>query len=401
MTLILNLQGKAFPGYYQWDIQTRYPVKQLKADSMIEVKKEGIILSRTDLEFENEGVLNPAAIREGDDVHIFYRAVQKGNFSSVGYCRLTGPLTIAERWDKPIIVPEFDYESHGVEDPRIVKIDDVYYLTYTAYDGNNALGALATSTDMKHFEKQGIIVPSITYAEFVSLVEKSTKIRENYYRDHKFYNQEAPPEKILLWDKNVVFFPRKIGGKLMFLHRIRPGIQLVAVDNLQELTSEFWKNYFLNLQDHIVLEPMFQHESKYTGSGCPPIETEHGWLLIYHGAEETSKGLVYSACAAALMDLENPVKVIARLPYPLFTPEYNWEIHGDVNNVVFPTGAAVFGDTLYIYYGAADKRIACASLSLSALLTELLSYAEKDNPAPTPQTSVAPESGTKEIKETS
>ena len=86
---------------------------------MIEVKKEGILLSRTNLEFENEAVLNPAAIREGDNVNLFYRAVRKGNYSSIGYCRLDGPLTVAERWEKPVIFPEFDYESHGVEDPRM------------------------------------------------------------------------------------------------------------------------------------------------------------------------------------------------------------------------------------------------------------------------------------------
>jgi predicted GH43/DUF377 family glycosyl hydrolase len=345
---------------------------------MIDVNKEGILLSRTELGFENEGVLNPGAIREGNNVHIFYRAVRIGNFSSIGYCRLDGPLNIAERWDKPIISPEFEYESHGIEDPRIVKIEDLYYLTYTAYDGNNALGALATSMDLVHFEKQGIIVPTITYSDFVTLVEKTGKVRENYYRDHKFYNQEASPEKILLWDKNVVFFPRRINGNLVFLHRIRPGIQIVSVKSLDELTKDFWINYFTNLQDHIILEPFYPHEAKYAGSGCPPIETEYGWLLIYHGAEETAKGLVYSACAAALMDINNPTKVIARLPYPLFTPEFQWELKGEVNNVVFPTGTALFGDTLYIYYGAADKRIACASLSLKALLSELLFYTSKN-----------------------
>ena len=344
---------------------------------MIEVKKEGILLSKTELEFENEGVLNPGAIREGEHVHLFYRAVQNGNRSSIGYCRLDGPLTVGERWNKPILIPEFDYESQGVEDPRIVKIEDLYYMTYSAYDGLNARGALATSKDLIHFEKQGIIVPSITYAEFVILVQASGKVRENYYKDHKFYRQEDP-EKELLWDKNVVFFPRRINGKLMFLHRIRPGIQIVSVNSLDELTPEFWIEYFKNLQDHIVLEPIYPHESKYAGSGCPPIETEHGWLLIYHGAEETAKGLVYSACAAALMDLNNPTTVIARLPYALFAPEYNWELKGEVNNVVFPTGTALFGDTLYIYYGAADKRIAVVSLSLSALLAELLTYTKKD-----------------------
>lgn len=345
---------------------------------MIEVKKEGIIITKTDLEFENEGVLNPAVIREGDNVHLFYRAVRQGNFSTIGYCRLDGPLTIAERWEKPFMVPEFDYESKGVEDPRIVKIDDTYYMSYTGYDGLNARGALATSKDLMHFEKQGIIVPPITYAEFVFLAESAGKVNVNYYRNEKFYYHEADPEKkMMLWDKNVIFFPRRINGKLVFLHRIRPGIQIVSVNSLADLTKEFWTDYFLNLQDHIIMDPIHEHESSYIGGGCPPIETEYGWLLIYHGVQDTDKGRVYSACAAALMDIDNPMKEIARLPYALISPEYDWELYGDVNNVVFPTGTALFGDTLFIYYGAADTHIAVASLSLSALMTELLSHTNK------------------------
>ncbi len=345
---------------------------------MLAVRKEGIILYKTELEFENEGVLNPAAIREGDSVHLFYRAVQAGNHSSIGYCRLDGPLTVAERWEKPFMVPEFDYESHGVEDARIVKIDDLYYLTYTGYDGTNARGALAISEDLKNFMKQGIIVPPVTYAEFVFLAESAGKVNENYYRNHKFYYQGADPEKkMMLWDKNVVFFPRKINGKLVFLHRIRPGIQIVSVSNLKELTTEYWKDYFLDMDQHIVLDPVFGHELSYIGSGCPPIETEHGWLLIYHGVGESDKGFIYSACAA-LLDLNDPSKELARLPYALFSPEYEWELHGEVNNVVFPTGTSIFGNTLFIYYGAADTSIACASVNFPALMAELLTYAGKD-----------------------
>jgi len=345
---------------------------------MIEVKKEGVLLAPTDLEFENEGVLNPAVMREGDSVHLFYRAVRQGNYSSIGYCRLDGPLTIAERWNKPFMVSEFDYESHGVEDARIVKIDDLFYLTYTGFDGTNARGALATSKDLWHFKKQGVIVPPITYAEFVFFAESDGKVNENYYRNHKFYYQEADPEKkIMLWDKNVIFFPRKINGKLVFLHRIRPGIQIVFIDSLKELTKEFWGNYFLKFQEHIVLDPVYAHESSYIGSGCPPIETEYGWLLIYHGVEETNRGRVYSACAT-LLDLNDPSRELARLPYALFSPEYNWELIGEVNNVVFPTGTALFGDTLFIYYGAADSLIASASVKLSVLMAELLNYTAKD-----------------------
>jgi len=345
---------------------------------MIEVKKEGVLLKKTELEFENEGVLNPAVIREGDNVHLFYRAVRKGNFSSIGYCRLDGPLTIAERWNKPFMVPEFEYESHGIEDARIVKIDDLYYMTYTGYDGTNARGALATSGDLKLFTKQGIIVPPITYAQFVFLAESTGKVNENYYRNHKFYYQEADPEKkMMLWDKNLIFFPRRIGGKLVFLHRIRPGIQIAFVDNIKDLNKEYWEKYFENLHEYIVLDPVYAHESSYIGSGCPPVETEQGWLLIYHGVQETEKGRVYSACAA-LLDLNDPSKELARLPYVLFSPEYEWELKGEVNNVVFPTGTALFGNSLFIYYGAADTQIACASVSLSGLVTELLNYTKKD-----------------------
>jgi predicted GH43/DUF377 family glycosyl hydrolase len=146
---------------------------------------------------------------------------------------------------------------------------------------------------------------------------------------------------------------------------------VVAIDTLEDLTIEFWKEYFINFQDHILLSPKYDHEISYIGGGCPPIETALGWLLIYHGVKDSLEGYVYSACAA-LLDLDNPQKEIARLPYPLFEPEYEWELKGEVNNVCFPTGAVVFDDTLYIYYGAADERIACASVSLPNLLEELM-----------------------------
>jgi beta-1,2-mannobiose phosphorylase / 1,2-beta-oligomannan phosphorylase len=340
---------------------------------MVDVEKEGILLEKTDLGFENEGVLNPAVIREGDNVHMFYRAVSTGNHSTIGYCRLDGPLKIAERWEKPMLIPESEFESHGVEDARITKIDDLYYLSYTGYDGVNARGALAVSTDLINFKKQGIIVPEITCAEFVYIAESAGRINEDYYRNPKFNYHSDPSRKVILWDKNVVFFPRRINGNLVFMHRIRPGIQIVSVKDLKELTPEYWAGYFMNFQDFIVLDPVYRHESSYVGSGCPPIETAEGWLLIYHGVERGEKGYIYSACAA-LLDLDNPGRVTARLPYALFTPTATWVLRGEVNNVVFPTGTALFGDKLYIYYGAADTLIACASMSLSGLVAELLTY---------------------------
>jgi predicted GH43/DUF377 family glycosyl hydrolase len=338
---------------------------------MITVKKEGVILEQTNLSFENDGVLNPAIMQVDNDIHIFYRAVRKGNYSTIGYCKLDGPLTVVERNTTPLLKPEFEYESHGIEDARIVKIDDLYYLSFTAYDGVNALGAVATSTDLKTFERHGIITPQITYVEFKRLAECNAALNEKYERFHLHNNIINNPEKkMLLWDKNVIFFPRRIGGKLFFLHRVRPDIQVASVNNLKELKKEYWENYFMHLTEHIVLAPKFKHEVSYIGGGCPPIETEAGWLMIYHGVHDTAKGYVYCACAA-LLDLENPKKELSRLPYALFKPELDYELNGYVNNLVFPTGTALFGDRLYIYYGAADSRIACASVSLKELVDEL------------------------------
>ena len=190
---------------------------------MVSVKREGIILEGTSLEFENEGVMNPAVIVEGSSVHMFYRAVREGNHSSIGYCRLEGPLKVVERDTVPLLVPEYSYESQGVEDPRIVKIDGLYYLTYTAYDGYSAVGALALSSDLRHFEKRGIITSQITYPQFRELLRTQQAIISKYFRSGN--KREATNEKghpLYMMDKNVVFFPRKINGKFYFMHRIRP-----------------------------------------------------------------------------------------------------------------------------------------------------------------------------------
>ncbi|KAA6303666.1 MAG: 4-mannooligosaccharide phosphorylase [Candidatus Ordinivivax streblomastigis] len=341
---------------------------------MITVKREGIILGKTDLAFENEGVMNPAVIAEGETVHLFYRAVREGNYSTIGYCRLNGPLQVVQRDKEPLLYPQADYESQGVEDPRIVKIGDTYYMTYTAYDGVSAVGALAVSNDLKHFEKKGIITSQFTYAQFEELVQTKGHQGDKYFRPYN--NRESytsSGKKVYLTDKNVVFFPRKINGKFCFLHRIKPDIQLVNVDKLEDLTYDFWINYFLDFTQHIIFEPRHDHESSYIGGGCPPIELPEGWLMIYHSVRDTTDGYVYSA-SAALLDLENPAIEIARLPYPLFTPKTEYELTGIVNQVCFPTGTALFGDRLYIYYGAADNCIACASVSVKELVKELMSF---------------------------
>lgn len=341
---------------------------------MISVRREGLILEKTHLEFENEGVLNPAAIRVGNEVHMYYRAVKTGNYSTIGYCRLEGPTKVVERFSEPLLFPETEDEIHGVEDARITCIDGTYYLSYTAYDGINAMGAVATSQDLLHFERKGIIVPQFTYGEFQKFLEEEGKIDLKYF-EHRNAPVDATEtgHPYHVWDKNLVFFPRRINGKLAFMHRMKPDIQLTLVESLEELTPEYWAEYCRHLSDHIMMRSKYEHENAYIGGGCPPIETKEGWLVIYHGVKRDENGNHYSACVA-LFDLEDPMKEIARLPYALFSPQREWEREGYVNEVCFPTGAAQFGDDLYIYYGAADERIACASVNQQALVDELLKY---------------------------
>lgn len=340
---------------------------------MITIEKLGIIMSPTDKEFENTGVLNPGIYQEGNTVHILYRATQQGNFSTIGYAKTDGPIKIVERMEKPLIIRDYDYEKQGVEDARIVKIEDTYYITYTAYDGINAMGALATSKDLIHFEKKGIITPHVNYQEYENHVNCcKEKLNPKY---HEYYNLFAQiglvaDEFRLLRDKDVVLFPRKIKGKFIMLHRIWPGIQIVKFEDWKELTDAFWEDYLKNLACHIVLDPKDVFEVNYIGAGGPPIETEFGWLMIYHGVQETTTGKIYHA-KAALLQLDNPEIEIARLPYPLFSPTKQWEIEGEVSDIVFPTGHALFGNDLYIYYGAADKYIAVAKLDINELLLEL------------------------------
>lgn len=337
------------------------------------IKDEGIVLTGRAVEFENGGVLNPACIEVDGVVHMFYRAVDGGHFSSIGYCQLIDNKII-HRLDNPVLHPEHAYERHGVEDPRITKIDGLYYLLYTVYDGRNALFAYATSKDLLHFKKHGIISPQLTYGVVGHILENMAGLdsRYHYFEAHV---KKVAGKDVMLWEKDAVLFPRKFNGKFALLHRILPGIQICFFEEFTDLTTSFWENHIQNLQEHILMEPKYPHENAYIGGGCPPIETEKGWLIIYHSVEEMERTRIYHA-SAALLDLHDPRRVIGRLKEPLFSPSTEWEKVGVVGNVVFPTGAIVQNDKLTVYYGAADRVIGAKSMSLSGLIQALMENRE-------------------------
>ena len=337
---------------------------------MVEVIRHGVILQASHHSFENQAVLNPTCVQIGKTVHMFYRAVHSGNHSSVGYCRLKGPTEVVYRSKKPVLVASAPHEKHGIEDPRVVFVDGTYYMFYSAYDGLSCVVSYATSKDLKNWTKQKIISPTFTYDELGNIFrERTFKLKERYLFFDEYF-EATVGKKVLVWEKDSFIFPKKFKGKFALIHRILPDIQIAYFKNFKELNKEYWRKYAHNLKKYIVLEPQHGFESRNIGGGVPPIETEKGWLMIYHAVEDSNQGKIYHA-AAALLDKNDPTKVIGRLEKPLFSPTELYEKQGDVNNVVFPTGTALFGDRLYIYYGAADKRIAAVSVSLTELLAEL------------------------------
>ena len=320
--------------------------------------KKKLILEKTDNEFEINGVFNPGCYQEGDFVHMFYRAISSTTNSSIGYAKLNKYNEVIERNSEPIIKRDFDYERHGVEDPRIVKVDDTFYIFYVAYDGKNALTAYATGNDLFNIEKKGIISPTIKYSE----VKKIINAPQRYIDWADLYIKNVG-EDVLFWSKDV-FIVKKLMASFMMI-RVLPDIQIISFNNFDEINNDFWINYFFKgLNDSIVIECL---DGRHVGGGCPPIKTPDGWLIIFHSVD---RNRVYHT-SVALLDLDNPLKVISRLKEPLFSPTEDWEKEGTVPNVVFATGTAIFDDRLWIYYGAADKRIGVAELSLKGLLKKL------------------------------
>jgi predicted GH43/DUF377 family glycosyl hydrolase len=342
---------------------------------MLKIKKHGVILRPTRKPFEDKCVFNPAIYQEGETVHLLYRAMAKDFVSTIGYARLDGPTKVVERLDEPLYAPRFRYESKGIEDPSLVRIGDNFYMTYVAHDGRNAVIAYMYGTDLMKMKRGGIISTRISYRKAAKLFNFN-QLKDEYYLYASFYEKYGH-KNILVWEKDGELFPEKIKGRFAMLHRILPDIQLAYFKDFSELKQKkYWEEYIKNLSKHVVLEGRFGFQTRHIGGGAPPIKTKQGWLLINHSVEQLNKGRVYYA-TAALLELDNPLKVIAELPYPLISPEEDYEMEGHVNNVIFPTGTAIFKGKLYIYYGTSDSYVAVASLDLDELLKELLKNKNK------------------------
>lgn len=325
-------------------------------------------------EWERRAVLNPSMIEEADGYHMHYRAVTPDWVSTVGHAVIgykDGQPEVVSRDPQPVYTPRNDWDQGGVEDPRVVKFEGNYWMFHTAYDGYNAITALAKGSSPTDWNGSFRIGPLFTNADAIKMVRGKKSLARYASR----WAEDAPDQ--LLWEKDFSIFPRRIDGKVYAIHRLRPDMQLVITDTVEQLADQdFWADYLDHMEDYVLLKQDFPWESSHMGLGPAPIETPEGWLLIIHGVNKGNDGFgprAYRA-GAALLDLDDPSKVIGHSPEPLFWPEEDWEITGDVNNVVFPEGVVMRNNRLDIFYGGADRVIGVISVKLD----ELLDYLKTD-----------------------
>lgn len=304
-------------------------------------KGNPILQPITEHEWESRYVLNPTAIELEDTVHILYRAVGPDNTSVIGYARSKDGLAIDYRSPEPIYVPRADFEkkldlpdgNSGCEDARIVRVDDRLYITYTGYNGQDA---------------PAVAVSSITVSDFLAQRWDSWSLPELI----------SPPG---IDDKDAAIFPEKINDQYMILHRID---HHVCGDFVPQLD---FAEHKLTRCIQMFGPRKGMWDSQKVGIAGPPFKTEQGWVLFYHGINEAH----HYCLGAVLLDLDDPTIVLGRTAEPIMEPTTKYEREGWVGNVVFPCGQVVRGDTIYIYYGGADKVVGVATLSLQQLIDSL------------------------------
>ncbi|KXG74249.1 1,4-beta-mannosyl-N-acetylglucosamine phosphorylase [Fervidicola ferrireducens] len=295
---------------------------------MIRLKRlseKPVLLPNPEHEWEKCAVFNCAVLYENGYFHLFYRASnnafkldtpkpeEKYKFvSSIGYAKSADGIHF-ERFDEPVLVGSTEQEAWGIEDPRITKLEGKYYMLYTAFGGRSWEDiriTLVESEDLRNWSGKRILL-------------------------------DEP-------NKDAALLAERVKGKYVLFHRRHPDVWIAYSDDL--------KTWY----DHRIImtpRPGFW-DSKKIGIAGPPLKLDEGWLLIYHGVDENH---VYRL-GAALLDLEDPSKVLARQEEPILEPELEWEKHGLVPNVVFSCGACEKDGVIYVYYGAADTCIGVAAV---------------------------------------
>jgi predicted GH43/DUF377 family glycosyl hydrolase len=298
-----------------------------------------ILLPDPTSDWECYNVFNPAVIYHNGLWHMWYRAQGLDWVSRIGYAVSRDGLHW-NRLRRPVLEPHDATDARGVEDPRVVVIDGVFYMTYTAYGrvyqgpgepthaGGGITPMIARSTN------------GMTWEPMAALV------RGENNKDH-------------------VLFPRRIRGRYAALHRRWPDVWIAYSDDLITWRPEDMEPIYGPRRD----DPS-AWDSMSVGSNGVPIETPHGWLLINHGYNADH---VYRF-GVVLLDLEDPTQVLRRPRAAIFGPEELWELRGDVPNVVFSCANPVVDGVVYVYYGGGDHVIGLATCRLEDLLAFALNH---------------------------
>lgn len=290
------------------------------------------ILTRDHWPYTVNAVFNPGAIVLDGQTLLMVRVEDMRGFSHLTLARSADGLRDWQIDSKPTFTPDpaHDEEQWGIEDPRIVWLQDdgQYAVTYVSFSRGGPVLSIAMTRDFQSFERLGCLMP---------------------------------PE-----DKDGSLFPRRIGGRYALIHR--PIIRGEA-----HIWISFSPDFKYWGEHGILLSPRpgwWDHHR--VGLGPPPVETPEGWLLFYHGVRMTASGSLYRV-GMALLDLDDPRKVIRRTDNWVMGPEKDYEFLGDVPGVTFPTGVVAEPNTeeVRLYYGAADKSVAVATANVNDLLTAL------------------------------
>ncbi len=325
--------------------------------------------------WEAKKLYNPGAIFYNKKYHLFYRAVGSGENwkSSIGYAVSHDGENFI-RFNEPFLIGENEKEKRGLEDPRITKIDNIFYMLYAAYDGITPRLNIATSTDLKNWQKHGPV-----FSDW-----KFKKANGVYI---KFKNGKPTIEqKTSEWSKSGGMFSEKINGKYLMLF---------GEYNIWFADSDDGFNWTGDLKPFLKCRPGNYFDNTFVEMGPPPIKTDKGWLVLYHGINNHH----YYKIGFLLLDLKNPRKILFRTENPIFEPLLDYELSGMVDilpgglsvmqkmsdkkltkylakaeaegimpKVTFCCGAVIVNGILRIYYGAADSVICTATVKLDELL---------------------------------
>jgi predicted GH43/DUF377 family glycosyl hydrolase len=286
------------------------------------------IITARDLPYHANAVFNAGAADLGDEVLLLVRVETTSGRSHLIVARSKDGITDWRFEEKALLHPAqgFEYETNGVEDCRLTWIAEkkCWAIAYSAYSDYGPGVALATTKDFKTVERLGMVLP---------------------------------PD-----NKNAGLFPRTFNGLYALLHRPSTGGGSAWISYSPDLV------YWGKPQVVIPVRGGPWWDGARVGAGLPPIETREGWLVIYHGVKHVVNDPIYRL-GAALFDLNEPHRLIARTRQWLLSPQKPYERTGDAPNVVFANGGFVRGDDLWIYYGAADSCICLATAKLADVLT--------------------------------